>query len=105
MYWRSRSRFARRSSTRLAVEQLEDRCLLSAYSVVDLGSLGGSSAQANDINQAGDVAGTSTNASFHGHGFRWQNGVMTDLGTLGGTQSQATALNNVGQVVGVSQPT
>ena len=72
------------------------------YVVTDLGTLGGLSAQAYDINEAGDVVGYAATAASQGHPFLWQNGVMTDLGTLGGNQGDAQAINNAGQIAGRS---
>jgi hypothetical protein len=52
------SRNPRRWTTRLSAEQLEDRALPSAYILTDLGTLGGvGTAEANDINDAGQVVG------------------------------------------------
>jgi len=64
--------------------------------VTDLGTFDGvQSAQASDINDAGQVVGAART-----HAFLWQNGVLTDLGTLGGNSSGAAAINAFGQVVG-----
>jgi probable HAF family extracellular repeat protein len=96
------SRHPRRRTTRLSVEQMEDRRLLAAYSLTDLGAFGGTgSAQAYDINEAGQVAGYAYTPSLKQHAFLWTDGVMTDLGTLPtGSSSKAFGLNNNGQVVG-----
>ena len=67
----------------------------SPYVVTDLGTFGVQSAQAADVNDAGQVVGASG-----GHAFLWQNGVLTDLGTLGGTSAGASAINAFGQIVG-----
>src|SRR5688572_2240837 len=72
------------------------------YALTDLGTLGGLSAQAYDINDAGQVVGYSTTATSQSHGFLWQNGTMTDLGTIGGTKSDAHAINGFGQIAGRS---
>ncbi|HEX2274470.1 MAG TPA: Calx-beta domain-containing protein [Acidimicrobiales bacterium] len=69
----------------------------------DLGSLGGSYTEAEDINGAGQIVGGSTTASGVRRAFLWEAGGMVDLGTLGGPSSQATAINDMGQIVGQSQ--
>ena len=75
---------------------------------VDLGTLGGTSSGADDINDHGVVAGSATTGAFTddgmpvGHAFRWRNGHMTDLGSLGGWSSGATAINKWGEIVGTS---
>lgn len=67
-------------------------------SVRSLGSLAGGRTAATDINDAGQVVGTSGN-----HAFLWTAGDgMRDLGTLGGPTSEASRINNRGQVVGTS---
>jgi probable HAF family extracellular repeat protein len=69
-----------------------------AYTLVDLGTFGTvQSAQALDVNDAGQVVGIAGNRAFI-----WQNGIKTDLGTLGGSSSGAGALNEAGQIVGYS---
>ena len=73
------------------------------YVLTDLGTLGGLSGQAFDINEAGDIAGSSTNAALRLRAFLWRNGSMTDLGTIGGNHSEAAALSDTGHVVGRSQ--
>jgi probable HAF family extracellular repeat protein len=87
--------------------------LFKVGKVIDLGTLpGGHESFAQDINDAGQVAGNSSNGipdafSFFGWGtqtraFVWQKGVMTDLGTLGGTDAVQTSQNQHGQVDGAS---
>jgi probable HAF family extracellular repeat protein len=97
---RRRSKCRLPSSTRLCLEPLEDRCLLS-YSIIDLGTLGGAVSTATDINASAQVVGYSATADGT-RAFLWQNGVMINLGTLGGTFSEARAINDTGQVVGRS---
>jgi probable HAF family extracellular repeat protein len=72
------------------------------YQVVDLGTLGGTSSFAADVNGRGQIVGGSSTADGLTHAFLWQEGVMTDLGTLGGNTSEATEINENGQVVGRS---
>jgi probable HAF family extracellular repeat protein len=72
------------------------------YTLIDLGTLGGLSAQANDMNESGQITGHSTNASNWTRAFRWDAGHMTDLGTLGGSAGVGLALNGFGHVVGYS---
>jgi probable HAF family extracellular repeat protein len=73
------------------------------YVLTDLGTFGGASAQAFDINDAGQAVGYATTSASQARAFVWQNGVMTDLGTLGGNHSSAAAINELGQVAGDSQ--
>lgn len=79
----------------------------------NIGNLGGvlpngtSFTRATDINDLGQVVGSSDNASGQTHAFRTApnspiNPATDDLGTLGGDNSDATAINNLGQVVGSS---
>jgi probable HAF family extracellular repeat protein len=75
-------------------------------SVQDIGTLGGSQAYALDLNNAGQVVGSSSlpgDPPF-GHAYLWSRATgMIDLGTLGGTASGAVAVNNHGQVTGSSR--
>lgn len=54
------------------------------YSVIDLGTLGGSYSRAYAISDSGFIVGVSSLASGEQHPFLYQNGVMTDLGLLPG---------------------
>jgi probable HAF family extracellular repeat protein len=78
--------------------------------ITDLGTLGGNNAEADAINDPGEVIGESETTTIPdpdlgfppNHAFLWHEGVMTDLLTLGGKLSWAGGLNNRGQVAGVS---
>jgi probable HAF family extracellular repeat protein len=77
------------------------------YTAVDLGVLPSSGlitfSHASDINDAGQIVGSSSAAPGElSHAFLWHKGVMTDLGTLGGNFSAALAINARGEVVGQS---
>jgi probable HAF family extracellular repeat protein len=116
-------------SRRLRFESMEPRILLShkagheppggggggggepevTYTVVQLGTLGGSESRAYDVNDTNQVVGWSSNAGAQDRAFLWEDvngndlsdaGEMIDLGTLGGGGSRALAVNNAGQVVG-----
>src|SRR5574341_2532253 len=53
--------------------------------IVDLGTLGGTSSWARDINDEGQVVGDSQTINDHdGRAFVWRDGRMKQLGTLGG---------------------
>jgi probable HAF family extracellular repeat protein len=91
-----------RSARRLFLEGLENRNLLTAYTITDLGSLGGGYTYAADLNEAGQVVGYSDTGTGDSRAFLWNSGTMIDLGTLGGSSSYATAVNDLGQVVGYS---
>jgi probable HAF family extracellular repeat protein len=67
---------------------------------IDIGTLGGSSALAFDVNPGGVVVGLSSTSEDLAHAFRWRAGKMTDLGTLGGPTSTANGINPAGEIVG-----
>ncbi|KJH71766.1 PEP-CTERM sorting domain-containing protein [Aliterella atlantica] len=74
----------------------------------DIGSLGGGGTSGLDINNLGQVVGSSTTTSGETRAFRTTansaiNLETDDLGTLGGNDSVANAINELGQVVGYSE--
>jgi len=71
---------------------------------VDLGTLGGPSSYAYDVNRSFQIVGQSDiNSSGYVHAFRYSGGVMTDLGTFpGGSMSYAFGISESGKVVGSS---
>ena len=72
-----------------------------AYSLVDLGTLGGPDCRARAINNLGQVVGDSQYSPGSYHAFLYANGVMTDLGSPpGSANSYAHDINNAGLVVG-----
>nr|MCU0234153.1 hypothetical protein [Thermoanaerobaculales bacterium] len=73
-------------ATVASARPLAGQCPASAtrYTVVDLGTLGGSLSSAVDIDEEGGVVGSSTTAEGEVHPFVWRDGELVDLGTLGG---------------------
>jgi probable HAF family extracellular repeat protein len=74
-------------------------------SIVDIGNLGGSNAQATAVNDFVAVVGFSSAPDGNVHGFYWNGGKLIDIGTLGGGYTQPTAINFFGEVVGFSNIT
>jgi len=84
---------------RLAAQEKQIR-----YSVINLGTLGGTVGAAYGINNNGWVTG---DANLQGdqneHAFLWRKGAKIDLGTFGGLNSASSPPNDFGIVVGTAQ--
>src|SRR5262245_6448072 len=75
------------------------------YTVVDLGTLGGSSSRGRSVNSTGGVAIASQitgNAATHAASYDPAAPGLHDLGTLGGTNSFGEAAGAGGRIVGYS---
>jgi probable HAF family extracellular repeat protein len=75
---------------------------LPRYTVIDLGTLGGTFSQPAGLSYTGLVDGTSMlSGDSQIHAFVWRNGVMKDIGTLGGLNSYGLGQSSMsGQVAG-----
>jgi probable HAF family extracellular repeat protein len=75
------------------------------YTVVDLGTLGGSGVTASSINERGWAVGAANlPGDQSGHAFLWRDGKMADLGALGGQNSFAGIVKtNRGLIPGAAE--
>jgi len=75
------------------------------YTVIDLGTLGGTFSEALDVNNRGLVSGASTLSDGTEHAFLWQKGLLRDIGTpgLGGPNSIAFEVNERGSAAGPAE--
>jgi probable HAF family extracellular repeat protein len=81
----------------LTLEALEDRTLLS-YSIVDLGTFGGTESYGNGINNRGQpVGGAELECNCISRSFLWDAGILHDLGPGG-----ASGINGLDEVVGAT---
>ena len=70
------------------------------FTVIDLGTLGGTHSYGLAINNRGQVTGySSLPGDAETHAFLYSNGVMTDIHPAGWRWSIATGLNEQGQIV------
>lgn len=71
--------------------------------MTDLGNFGGTCTSVSDLNNRGQVVGSSFfPADQIQHPFLWDRGKLTDLNTLGGDFGTALAVNDSGLVVGLA---
>jgi probable HAF family extracellular repeat protein len=111
-----RNRQRTKFGTKLLLEVLEDRTLLTTYTVTDLGTLSGySSSYPTAINDSGQIVGNTWSGGLVNTGlflqkpgplteaWLYSGGTLSALGTLSGDlDSGATGINNSGQIVGYS---
>ena len=73
----------------------------SAYTIIDLGTLGGQDSLGNAINASGQVAGDSQiTGSAAYNAYSYSGSTLTGLGTLGGSASYGRGINDGGTVAG-----
>lgn len=72
------------------------------YEITDLGTLGGGTSVALDINEQGQVVGGADIPGGDRHAYIWDNGVMADIS---GNSAEAWGINNQSQVVGTISST
>ena len=73
------------------------------YTVINLGTLGGTFSDTGGVNNQGQAVGGATLTDDTTiHAFLWKNGLMADLGTLGGPNSFANGLSENTGAVGVA---
>lgn len=75
----------------------------AAYTITDLGTLGGIRSAALSVNDDGDVAGYSMTGGGATRGFVYAAGSMRAIGTFGGRDSMAYGISNLGTVAGRAQ--
>src|SRR5579885_1100131 len=103
-----RARRRSRTSSRIALEHLESRELLSSYIVEDLGVVTAdpnSSGSVTAINAKGEVVGIVKEGIGRLHSFLWEPGKPAqDLGSLVGANGSSGAFgsNILGEIVGMS---
>ncbi len=74
------------------------------YDVSDLGNLGVNDAEANGVNDVGQIVGISdTPMSQWTQAFIWQDDVMTQLPSLADDTTSAKAINQLGTIVGFAR--
>jgi probable HAF family extracellular repeat protein len=77
-----------------------------SYTLTNLGTGGAEQSSARDINELGQIVGSTSNGTgttATSNAVIWQNGTLTNLPSLGGSRSDTNGINNFGQIVGFSQ--
>ncbi len=72
------------------------------YSFTSLGSLGGNQSSPFDINNTGQIVGSSYDSSNGEYGFIYQNGTMSKIIPTDGIWSNLSSINDSGEAVGTS---
>lgn len=88
------------TSPPVIVFNANQRQTVAGYEAMDLGTLGGTSARPADLNDRGQIVGTSLTDRWALHGFLWDQGEMRDLGTTGEHASEAIRINESGVIAG-----
>jgi probable HAF family extracellular repeat protein len=73
---------------------------------MNLGTLGGASSLASDINETNQIVGSATDSEGSSMAFLYEDGTMYNLNGLvqniaGWTLTEATAINDQGEIVGI----
>lgn len=76
---------------------------VTSVTMTDLGTLGGQTSEASDINDSGTIVGYSADSLGASRGFAYSAGVMNQVGVSGAEASWANGINNAGQIVGTSR--
>jgi probable HAF family extracellular repeat protein len=89
---------------RLCLERLEDRCLLTIWTIDAIPLIAGNNNGARGLNAQGHAVGYSDDGSGHTHAFLYNGTTTVDLGTIAGQtyNSEALGLNSLDDVVGDS---
>jgi len=79
------------------------RAVDPAFTVTDLGTLGGDRSSAYGINNRGVVVGISTTPDGATRGFIYEEGMLSEIATFGGRDSFAYSISDIGTATGRAQ--